>query len=420
MTASGDDAHLQVKFVAKEFAADAIPDTIISIPTSATVANINDLVNATAEAENDEWKTVSFDFLINSVLFRGTLADFVVDNAITQESVIEIECILRQPAPEPDQDLPHEDWVSDVKVTKDYIFSTTYSGDLTIHSHGGKRLTSLSFGSEPLKCLDVLTVGKQLCVIAGAQDQVLTLSKVEKNGSTVSLSPWQSFRGHERSVECVAAKSDGSRFVSGGFDALLKVWNTDDDKTSFVKSADGAKKKKSNITTKTPMVTLQSHKDAVVDVAWHPQNAKQVVTVSMDHSIIVWDLELAGFVSRLQGQRAFTSLSLNPTNALVITGSTDDKVRLWDLRSNEGALVKEVYHGHLGWITDVNWAPDNEHQFVSCSFDQTVRMWDVRSPKAPLYDIIGHQDRVLAVDWSHRPIIASGASDNTVKTFRVK
>ena len=67
----------------------------------------------------ESWKQVSFDFLITGVLFRGNLADFVVDNNIPQESVVEIECILRQPPPEPDQDIPHEDWVSAVKVTND-------------------------------------------------------------------------------------------------------------------------------------------------------------------------------------------------------------------------------------------------------------------------------------------------------------
>lgn len=47
------------------------------------------------------------------------------------------------------------------------------------------------------------------------------------------------------------------------------------------------------------MVTLQSHKDAVVGVEWHPLNSKQVVTVSMDHNIIAWDLELAGRFSKI-------------------------------------------------------------------------------------------------------------------------
>ena len=250
----------------------------------------------------------------------------------------------------------------------------------------------------------------------------MTLNKVEKSGKKLSFVPWQVFRGHERSVECVAAKTDGTRLVSGGFDNLLKVWTTEvDSKTEFSKShGDNAKRRKTDTITKTPMVTLQSHRDAIVDVEWHPLQPKQVVTASMDFNIISWDLELAGFVTRLHGARAFTSISVNPQNALIISGSTDDKVRLWDLNTQEGSLVKEVYHGHYGWVTDVHWSQKNPNQFVSGGLDQTVKMWDIRSPKAPLYDITGHQERVLGVDWSYQGLIASGSADSTLKTFKIK
>uniref|UniRef100_A0A914YH22 Ribosome biogenesis protein WDR12 homolog n=1 Tax=Panagrolaimus superbus TaxID=310955 RepID=A0A914YH22_9BILA len=416
----GTEGHLQIKFLAKDFSSESIPSGITSIPASATANEFNALLNATAAENDDNWKEVSFDFLIAGVLFRGNLENFIVENNIAQESIIEVECILRQPAPEPDQDIPHEDWISGIKTTADYIFSTTYGGELTAFSHKGIKLGSLSFGEDPLKCLDVLTINGVPCVVTGSQDQVITLSKIQKADKKLTFEPWQVYRGHERSVECVSAKSDGTRIVSGGFDSFLKVWNTEDDgKTEYAKT-DAAKKKKLNAIVKTPMVTLQSHKDAIVGVEWHPLNSKQVVTASMDHNIIAWDLELAGFVTRLNGARAFTSLSLNPTNGLIVTGSADNKIRLWDLTSQEGAMVKDVFHGHNGWVTDVHWSPENVNQFVSSSFDQTVRMWDVRSAKAPLYDIIAHDDRVLTVDWSIRSLIASGASDNALKTFRVK
>jgi WD40 repeat protein len=48
----------------------------------------------------------------------------------------------------------------------------------------------------------------------------------------------------------------------------------------------------------TPMVTLSGHRDAIAGTCWSPTSEKEVITVSWDHSIIIWDLELAGIVQR--------------------------------------------------------------------------------------------------------------------------
>ena len=40
------------------------------------------------------------------------------------------------------------------------------------------------------------------------------------------------------------------------------------------------------------------------------------------------------------------------------------------------------------------------------------------SPKGPLYDMSGHSDKVLAVDWSTPRYMLSGAADNELKIFR--
>ena len=40
------------------------------------------------------------------------------------------------------------------------------------------------------------------------------------------------------------------------------------------------------------------------------------------------------------------------------------------------------------------------------------------SPKAPLYNMNKHEDKILAVDWSIPDIMLSGGSDNNLNLFR--
>lgn len=79
------------------------------------------------------------------------------------------------------------------------------------------------------------------------------------------------------------------------------------------------------------MVTLAGHREVVSGVCW--SDTAEVITCSWDHTIVLWDLELAGQKQTLAGSKALTSVAYSPLNNSLITGSCDRHVRLWDPRS---------------------------------------------------------------------------------------
>ena len=82
--------------------------------------------------------------------------------------------------------------------------------------------------------------------------------------------------------------------------------------------------------------------------------------------------------------------------------------------------MKGTYLGHSQWISSAKWSKTEEFLFISGSYDNQVKLWDMRSYKAPLYDLTGHEDKVMAVDWSNPKYILSGGSDNSVRIFKSK
>ncbi|VDM39095.1 unnamed protein product [Toxocara canis] len=432
-----------------------IPDVSVSVPCTATVDNLNTLVNKTLENasgyceeyllnsihananflclrwllfcklrsaatlfrygidekvcdrffSDKEWKSVNFDFLIDSMLLRTNLAEFVEQYGTPTESVIRVECILREPLPSPDCDITLDDWVASVKTTTLFITAATYSGEISLYSYSGKLLSSVAAHDGAVKCVDVVAAGSGCRVVSGGNDQTIVISEVARTTNTVV--PTHVLRGHERSVECVAANKEGTRLVSGAFDTMLKVWNLekDDESTTFTKGAEvKSKKKRTDVVTKMPMVTLAGHKEVIVGAKWLPCSKKDVVTrMLLFRELLVW--VITGYTGSLSSTKSFTCVSTCPSNGLIITGSVDPVIRLWDPRSREGSLVKQSFIGHNGWVSSLCWSPTKENLFVSSSFDKISKMWDVRqvygkSPKAPLFDMKGHSDRILCCDWS--------------------
>lgn len=423
-----ENAQIQAKFFTKD-ERYSVPDAPFSISGNTTSEQLSSLINAllreaqpTDENENEE---PTFDFLIEGELLRQTLQEHLEAHNIAQEKVVLVEYVEKCPPPLPIDTLVHDDWVSAVHTSDAGILSGCYDNSLHLWDLSGSRKLLIPGHSGPVKSVKWISVGDPLCTfVSTSLDETAILW--QWNRETNAIESVQVCRGHARSVDCVDVSWDQKNFATGSYDHMLKVWNADPDSTEHDQKPDASddttrKKQKTaenKARTRVPIMTLSGHHEAITGVQW--TDDKEVATCSMDHTLRLWDVDLGGMKSQLVGSKAFLDISYSKLSHQIVSAHSDRHVRLWDARSKEGAVVKCTYTSHTGWVSAVHWAPGSDHQFISGSYDGFMKLWDARSPKASLYDMTGHEDKVLSVDWSLQRYMISGGADCHMKIYEQK
>lgn len=128
--------------------------------------------------------------------------------------------------------------------------------------------------------------------------------------------------------------------------------------------------------------------------------------------------KLYGTKSEIVGQKAYLGVSWSPLSRTLLSCSADKHIRLYDPRSTEGAICKTTFTSHSMWVSSITWSQYDEYLFMSGGYDECVKFWDTRCPKAPLYDMKGHEGKVLCLDWTNSKYLISGGCDNTIHIFK--
>ncbi|KAJ7042681.1 pre-mRNA splicing factor [Mycena alexandri] len=64
------------------------------------------------------------------------------------------------------------------------------------------------------------------------------------------------------------------------------------------------------------------------------------------------------------------------TGHLLLSGSMDTKIKLWDVYTHGNCL--RTFHGHTKYVKDVSFSNDGR-QFLSCGFDRQMKLWDTET-----------------------------------------
>lgn len=182
----------------------------------------------------------------------------------------------------------------------------------------------------------------------------------------------QHFAGHEGPVYTISVHPTAPLAVSGGGDDAGYIWN---------------------VTNGEILVKLTGHTDSV-SVAAFSSDGEMVSTGGMDGKVRVWrrvgkeDYNTWEFLTELQGPDEVIWLRWHPKGPVLLAGSNDSTVWLWQLPSGN---TMQVFAGHTGPVECGDFTPDGKRIVTACA-DNTLIYWDPRSP-TPLFKLTGDDAR---------------------------
>ncbi|XP_019869598.1 WD repeat-containing protein 48 homolog isoform X1 [Aethina tumida] len=190
----------------------------------------------------------------------------------------------------------------------------------------------------------------------------------------------------------------GRHLISASSDTTVKVWNAH---KGFC------------------MSTLRTHKDYVKALAY-AKDREQVASAGLDKSIYLWDINTLTALtasnntvttSSLMGSKeSIYSLAMNPPGSIIVSGSTEKALRLWDPR-NCAKLFK--LKGHADNVKALVVSRDGTH-CISGSSDGSIKVWNLGLQRC-IQTIRVHSDSVWALlaneNFTH---VISGGRDKKV------
>ena len=119
----------------------------------------------------------------------------------------------------------------------------------------------------------------------------------------------------------------------------------------------------------------------------------------------------------IQGHTSIiTSIAISRDSKLIVSGSDDNTVRIWDFHSR---LLRGILKGHSSLVASVAITNDSK-SIVSASADRTIRIWAMYAKQQETI-LHGHDSDVNTVAISENDkYIISGSADRTIRIWNLR
>ncbi|WKY17105.1 hypothetical protein Q1695_001600 [Nippostrongylus brasiliensis] len=274
------------------------------------------------------------------------------------------------------------------------------------------KLSSINCRSENSKGVYCLQYDDEK-IVSGLRDNVI------KIWDRSDLSCEQILSGHTGSVLCL--QYDDRVIISGSSDATVRVWDvaTGECLNTLIHHCEAVLHLRFNDGI---MVTCSKDRSIAVWDMVSPReiNLRRVLVghraavnvVDFDDRYIVWSADNLEFVRTLSGHKRGIAC-LQYRGRLVVSGSSDNSIRLWDIHSG---VCLRVLEGHEELVRCIRF---DDKRIVSGAYDGKIRVWDLEAALDPrsspgslcLSTLVQHTGRVFRLQFDDFQIVSSSHDD---------
>jgi ribosome biogenesis protein len=194
-----------------------------------------------------------------------------------------------QPAPKSVDSIPHDDWVSAIRyIDQNSIITGCYDGICRIINTSGTTIAEAKHET-PIVDLSIFKNKNDSVsfVTATREENAFLWNYQNKKCNLVSV-----LKGHSSNVEAVDFNPTGNLICTGSQDKTIKFW----DISGQIPKEEPKKKKakthdESNHEIES-LGTLEGHKAAITSILWR-KTENVLISGSFDHTIRLWDVSRA-------------------------------------------------------------------------------------------------------------------------------